>query len=86
MAERDSFIFNRFYRTAIIFFKYIPFKSCYSMKPNINRMTYCIGCRRPKMLFEEKKKADNFIRFNKDEIFEENGKAPVRSYYCAFCS
>ena len=38
------------------------------------------------MLFEEKKKADNFIRFNKDEIFEENGKAPVRSYYCAFCS
>ena len=56
------------------------------MKPNINRMTYCIGCRRPKMLFEEKKKADNFIRFNKDEIFEENGKAPVRSYYCAFCS
>lgn len=49
-------------------------------------MTYCIGCRRPKMLFEEKKNADNFIRFNKDEIFEENGKAPVRSYYCVFCS
>lgn len=38
------------------------------------------------MLFEEKKNADNFIRFNKDEIFEENGKAPVRSYYCVFCS
>ena len=55
------------------------------MKPNINRMTYCIGCRRPKMLFDEKKKADNFIRFNKDEIFDENGKAPVRSYYCVFC-
>lgn len=49
-------------------------------------MTYCIGCRRSKMLFEEKKKADNFIRFNKDEIFEENSKVPVRSYYCAFCS
>lgn len=38
------------------------------------------------MLFEEKKNADNFIRFNKDEIFEENGIAPVRSYYCVFCS
>ena len=34
----------------------------------------------------KKKKSDNFIRFNKDEIFEENGKAPVRSYYCAFSS
>lgn len=56
------------------------------MKPKINRMTYCIGCKRPKMLFEEKKKADNFIRYNKDEILEETGKAPVRSYYCAFCS
>ena len=55
------------------------------MKPNINRMTYCIGCRRPKMLFDEKKNADNFIRFNKDEILDENGKTPVRSYYCAFC-
>ena len=26
------------------------------MKPNINRMIYCIGCKRPKMLFEKKRK------------------------------
>lgn len=55
------------------------------MKPNKNRI-YCIGCMRHKMLFEEKKKADNFIRFNQDIILEETGKAPVRSYYCIFCS
>lgn len=38
------------------------------------------------MLFEEKKNADNFIRFNQEIILEESGKAPVRSYYCVFCS
>lgn len=38
------------------------------------------------MLFEEKKNADNFIHFNKDTILEESAKAPVRSYYCVFCS
>lgn len=37
------------------------------------------------MLFETKSKADNFIKFNKDNILEENGYAPVRSYYCEFC-
>lgn len=55
------------------------------MKPSKNRI-YCIGCKRHKMLFEDKKKADNFIRFNRDTILEESGKAPVRSYYCVFCS
>ena len=34
------------------------------------------------MLFESQAKADNFILYNKEEIEEENGKAPVRSYYC----
>lgn len=37
------------------------------------------------MLFESKEKADNFIRFNSDEMVAETGKAPVRSYYCALC-
>jgi hypothetical protein len=37
------------------------------------------------MLFDTKKKADNFIQFNKEGILEENGKAPVRSYYCELC-
>lgn len=55
------------------------------MKPSKNRM-YCFGCNKPKMLFENESKAENFIRFNKDIILEETGKAPVRSYYCEFCS
>lgn len=46
---------------------------------------YCISCKKSKILFETKKKADNFIKFNSQEILEENGKAPVRSYYCEFC-
>lgn len=38
------------------------------------------------MLFETQAKADNFIKFNKDEILEDHGRAPVRSYYCSFCN
>ena len=37
------------------------------------------------MLFESKAKADNFIAYNSEGILEENGKAPVRSYYCELC-
>ena len=37
------------------------------------------------MLFESKAKADNFIAYNSEGIMEENGKAPVRSYYCELC-
>ena len=55
------------------------------MKPSKNSV-FCYGCRRSKMLFETQSKADNFIKFNKDVILEENGKAPVRSYFCTFCN
>lgn len=54
------------------------------MKPTKNTI-YCLGCQRSKMLFETKVKADNFIKYNSEGILEENGKAPVRSYYCEFC-
>ena len=54
------------------------------MKPTKN-VVFCIGCQRPKMLFESQSKADNFMKYNSDAILEENGKAPVRSYYCEFC-
>ena len=54
------------------------------MKPTRNTI-FCHGCQRTKMLFETKAKADNFIRFNSEGIQEENGKAPVRSYYCGIC-
>ena len=54
------------------------------MKPTKNKV-FCVSCKRPKMLFESQAKADNFILYNKEEIEEENGKAPVRSYYCRLC-
>ena len=44
-----------------------------------------MACGRPKMLFETKAKADNFIKFNSSEIMEESDKAPIRSYYCEIC-
>jgi len=49
------------------------------MKPK-NRY-FCMGCQRPKMLFESKSKADNFLKFNKDDF----NKTPTRSYFCSFC-
>lgn len=54
------------------------------MRPTKNRI-YCPACRHTKMQFESRQKADKFIRFNSDEIKEEHGKAPVRSYYCPMC-
>lgn len=54
------------------------------MKPTKNKI-FCTSCHRPKMFFESQAKADNFILYNKEEIEEENGKAPVRSYYCRLC-
>ena len=37
------------------------------------------------MLFETSKKAENFIKFNRDEIEAESGYGPQRSYHCMFC-
>ncbi|MDH6344223.1 hypothetical protein M2480_003169 [Parabacteroides sp. PFB2-12] len=54
------------------------------MKPTRNKI-FCYGSRRHKMLFETQLKANNFIRFNGEDILEENGKAPVRSYFCEMC-
>ena len=54
------------------------------MKPIRNRV-FCLDCKGTKMLFATEAKANNFIRFNTDEILEETGKAPVRSYYCESC-
>lgn len=54
------------------------------MKPIKNRY-FCNGCNRVKMLFKSEKKAENFIKYNSDEILNETGIAPVRAYYCPFC-
>ena len=55
------------------------------MRPIKNRM-FCLECKRPKMLFESKGKALNFIKFNSDEIKNANGIAPTRVYYCKSCA
>ena len=50
------------------------------MKPK-NRVM-CPDCGKPKMFFESESKANNFIKFNKDDI--KNGDE-LRSYYCPAC-
>jgi hypothetical protein len=54
------------------------------MKPTKNKV-FCKNCDRTKILFETEKKAENFIKFNKEEIEAEAGYSPQRSYYCLFC-
>lgn len=54
------------------------------MKPTKNKV-FCLAIRRTKMVFEEERKALNFIKFNRDVILEETGYAPTRAYYCPFC-
>lgn len=55
------------------------------MRPTKNNV-FCLSANRPKILFEEKKQALNFIRFNHDEILVSSGKAPVRAYFCSSCA
>lgn len=54
------------------------------MKPTKNKV-FCKDCGKTKMLFETQKKADNFIKFNQEEILTDAGFAPQRSYFCVFC-
>lgn len=54
------------------------------MKPKNNRI-FCIGCHHSKMLFATQTKADNFIKFNSEDIAAHSSKVPSRSYYCSFC-
>ncbi len=55
------------------------------MKPTKNRV-YCLDSKRNKMLFETEKKALTFIKFNKNEILNDNGYAPSRAYFCIACN
>ena len=54
------------------------------MKPKKNRI-FCRDCNKYKTLFESESKADNFIKFNHEEIEACSGHAPNRSYYCRSC-
>jgi hypothetical protein len=46
---------------------------------------FCLCASRRKLLFETSQKANNFIKFNAQTIFEKKGYAPIRSYYCPLC-
>ncbi len=50
------------------------------MKPK-NRI-FCPDCGKPKMLFESEQKAQNFLRWNSDDIHN-GGK--LHPYYCKAC-
>lgn len=52
------------------------------MKPKNNRVM-CPECFRAKMLFETQKQADNFIKWNGEDIDTHGGE--LRSYYCPSC-
>ncbi len=54
-------------------------------KSAMNNRIYCPASRKNKVLFESEKAADNFIKYNADDIREQNGYAPIRSYYCPIC-
>ncbi len=51
------------------------------MKPTKNRIM-CPDCRKPKMLFETERKANDFIKWNREDI--EHGEK-LRAYYCPSC-
>ena len=44
---------------------------------------WCPDCGKPKMRFETEKKAENFIKWNGDNLEENNGT--LRAYYCPAC-
>lgn len=51
------------------------------MKPK-NRI-WCPDCNRPKMLFESERKANDFIKWNGDDLPKDGDK--LRAYYCPSC-
>ena len=55
------------------------------MKPKNNRI-FCPDCGKAKMLFETEKKAQNFIKFNGQDILRDGQTIDqIRVYYCPSC-
>lgn len=54
------------------------------MKPTKNRFM-CPQAGKTKMLFASQEKALRFIAWNAQEIAQETGRCPIRSYYCVSC-
>ena len=53
------------------------------MKPK--KRVFCPFCGYSKMLFETEKKANLYLKYNADDVLEENGRKPIRTYYCEAC-
>lgn len=53
------------------------------MRPK-NRV-FCYECKRLKLLFKTERKAQDFIRWNWEDIQEQSGRVPTRVYYCECC-
>ena len=53
------------------------------MKPK--HRIFCPQCGYAKMLFNSEKKANLYLLYNSNDVMEENGKKPIRSYYCEAC-
>lgn len=51
----------------------------------IKKRIFCRDCGREKHVFESEKKALKFIEWNGQEIEEQGGKRPIRSYFCQTC-
>lgn len=45
----------------------------------------CGNTRRLKLVFATEEKALNFIKYNAEDIKQQNGYAPIRAYYCTSC-
>lgn len=55
------------------------------MKPK-NNSYWCPDCNRPKMRFETERKAQNFIKYNGNDILREGQTIEqIRVYYCPSC-
>lgn len=54
-------------------------------KPGDKNLIFCPQCGRSKLQFKSLKSAYNHIKWNSNEIYRENGKAPVRAYWCDDC-
>lgn len=54
------------------------------MRPT-KHFQFCPQCGRSKIKFRTANEANLFIDYNSDEIREESGYAPVRTYYCKMC-
>ena len=54
-------------------------------KPKRRNLIYCPESKQFKLQFDSPESAQNFIKYNADEIMEESGRYPIREYFCKSC-